>query len=76
MQFYVIMNNGNKLLFPQKEDPNPQRFDVTDQVHNAPNKRRVHIVIDGLDLPEAFTEGSGFDISVDDWDVVETDINL
>ncbi|MGM9799779.1 MAG: DUF5119 domain-containing protein [Muribaculaceae bacterium] len=77
MQFYVIMNDGNKLLFPNtKEDPKADRFDVTDQVHNAPNKRRVHIVIDGLDLPEAITEGSGFLPTVDDWDVVETDINL
>ena len=53
-----------------------ERLDVTDQVHSAPDKRHVHIIIDGLDLPEPIENGSGFDPSVDDWEVVETDIIL
>lgn len=41
-------------------------FDVTDQVDNAPDKRRVHIVIDFLKLTEIIdpTTGGGFDVFV------------
>lgn len=49
--------------------------DVTDQVHGAPNPRRVHIVInDTINLPEPIDGGSGFTPTVDDWEVVEEDI--
>ena len=34
-------------------------FDVTDQVDKAPNKRRVHIVIDSLKLPEIIDPTAG-----------------
>ncbi len=52
------------------------KFDVTDQVHTAPNKRRVHIVIDGLDLPQPMSEDNQFIPSVDDWRDVEEDIYM
>ena len=45
-------------------------------VDNAPDQRHVHIIIDGLDLPEPIENGSGFDPSVDDWEVVEGEIIL
>lgn len=49
--------------------------DVTDQVHNAPNPRRVHIIInDTINLPVPIDGGSGFKPTVDDWDVIEEDI--
>ena len=69
MVFYVIMNDGAKYCFKDSE-----QLDVTDQVHNAPNKRRVHIIIDGLDLPQPIENGDGFIPSVDDWIVEEHDI--
>ena len=49
--------------------------DVTDQVHQAADKRRVHIVIDGLDLPEPIG-GTGFDINTDGWEVVDVEIKM
>ena len=70
MELYVWMDDGQKLLFGTDSD----RFNVTDQVHNAPNKRRVHIIIDGLDLPQPIENGHGFKPTVDDWEVVEGDI--
>ena len=70
MELYVWMDDGQKLLYGTEGD----RFDVTDQIHNAPNKRRVHIVIDGLDLPQPIENGNGYKPTVDDWDVVEGDI--
>lgn len=71
MVFYAVMDDGNKYCYKGGD-----RLDVTDQVHSAPDKRHVHIIIDGLDLPEPIENGSGFDPSVDDWEVVETDIIL
>ncbi len=70
MNLYVWMDDGQKYLFGTEGD----RFDVTEQVHNAPDKRRVHLVIDGLDLPQPIENGHGFRPSVDDWDVWEGDI--
>ncbi len=63
---YVWLKDGSKYFYT---------FDVTDQVDDAPNKRRVHIVIDGLDLPEPFT-GGDMEVAVDDWIVVNEDITL
>lgn len=51
-------------------------FDVTDQVHSAPNRRRVHLIVDGVELPQPIeTEGGGgFTPSIDDWVDNEQDI--
>jgi hypothetical protein len=70
MELYVWMDDGQKVVYGTEGE----RFDVTDQVHNAPDKRRVHIVIDGLDLPQPIENGHGFKPSVDDWEIVEGDI--
>lgn len=71
MVFYVIMDDGAKYCFKDTEN-----LDVTQQVHNAPNYRRVHLIIDGLELPQPIENGHGFKPSVDDWEVVEEDIIL
>lgn len=71
MTFYVVMDDGKKYAYGTDAG---ERFNVTGQVHGAPDKRHVHIIIDGLDLPQPIENGSGFDVSVDDWEVVEEDI--
>lgn len=49
--------------------------DVSDQVHNAPDPRRVHLIIDqDLSLPEPIENGSGFQPSVDEWEEEHHDI--
>lgn len=63
---YVWLKDGSKYYYT---------FDVTDQVDNAPEKRRVHIVIDGLTLPEPITDGD-MEVAVDDWMVVDEDITM
>ena len=63
---YVWLKDGSKYYYT---------FDVTQQVDEAPDKRRVHIVIDGLTLPEPIT-GGDMEVVVDDWIVVEEDIVL
>ena len=62
---YVWFVDGSKYYYT---------FDVTDQIHSAPDKRHVHIIIDGLDFPQPIGNGSGFQPSVDDWQTVEEDI--
>lgn len=70
MALYVWMDDGRKFVYGLSDD----RFDVTGQVLSAPNRRRVHIIIDGLDLPTPIENGSGFNPDVDDWDIIEEDI--
>lgn len=49
-------------------------FDVTDQVHNAPDDKNIYIRIDGLKLPVG---GKDDDLlSVDPWEEVEENIEI
>lgn len=66
LTLYAWMKDGSKYYYT---------FDVTDQVDEAHNKRRVHIIIDGLTLPEPMT-GDDMEVAVDDWIVVNEDIIL
>lgn len=52
------------------------RFDVTDQVRNAPDPMSVLIALRGLVLekPDSGAQG-GFDVGVDGWITVDVDIN-
>jgi len=71
MTFYVVMDDGKKYAYGTDAG---ERFNVTGQVHTASDPKHVHIIIDGLDLPQPIENGSGFDVSVDDWGVVEENI--
>lgn len=70
MTFYIIMDDGSKYMY----GGDSERFDVTNQVHSAPDRRHVHLIIDGIDLPQPIENGSGFSPSVDGWGIVEEDI--
>lgn len=73
MGLYVWMKDGTRYFY----GADGGKFDVTDQVHSAPDRRRVHLIIDGLDLPQAFGEGDeDLDASFDDWQEVNVDIDL
>lgn len=72
MTLYVWMDDGRKLAYGTESSA---RFDVTDQVDNAPDPRNVHIVIDGLDLPVAMEDGM-FRPSADDWQTEHHDIEI
>lgn len=71
MSFYVEMGDGSKYSFT--DAPN---LDVTQQVNSAPDRRNVHIIIDGLDLPTPIENGNGYKPSVDDWGVINEDIKI
>ncbi len=73
MTFYVWMDDGKKYAYGIDAG---EKYNVTEQVNNAPDRRHVHIIIDGLDLPQPMEDGSGFDISVDGWEIIEEEIVL
>lgn len=72
MYLYVWLDDGSKYYYGSSHE----QFDVTTQVHEAPDKRHVHIIIDGLDLPEPITGEDGFDASTDDWIEIEQEIEM
>lgn len=70
MGLFVEMKDGRRYKLLEGD-----HFDVTEQVTNAPNRRRVHIVIDGVEMP-ASGSGAGFDVDLGPWDDGEDlDIN-
>lgn len=51
-------------------------FDVTQQVTGAPDPKHVHIVINGLDLPQPISEGGGFVPSVNEWNDININLQM
>lgn len=64
---YVVQNDGKQVYYT---------FDVTGQIHSAPDKNNVHILIDGLTLPRPIVNGGGIKPSVDEWEDVEVNIPM
>lgn len=62
MGLFLEFANGARYKFIEGD-----HFDVTDQVVSAKNRRRVHIVIDGIEIPEQSSPDAGFDITVNPW---------
>lgn len=71
MTFFVVMNDGTKYRIE-----NYDNLDVTSQVDNAPDRRHVHIIIDGLDIPDSQISDDGWNPTVDDWGVHEEDLKI
>ncbi len=72
MMLYVWMSDGKKYALGAG---NNERFNVTEQIHNAPDKRHVHLIIEGVELPLPIDSGDGgFEPDIDDWGEVYEDI--
>lgn len=65
MVFYVWFKGGTKYYYT---------VDVTRQVDQAPDRKHVHIIIEGLEFPQPLPEDGGFDVDVDEWINVDKDI--
>lgn len=61
MGLFIVMQSGEKYMLLEGD-----HFDVTHQVVNAPNRRRVHIIIYGVKLPPSGT-GTGFEVNLNPW---------
>ena len=66
------MRDGSRFCYGTEGD----KFDVTEQVHSAPDKRHVHLIIDGLELPKPIGGDDNFEASADDWYEINEDIHL
>ena len=64
---YAVLSDGSKWYYT---------YNVTDQIHSAPDPRNVHIVLDGLPLPKPITNGGGFQPEVDPWNPVDIEIEM
>ena len=51
-------------------------FDVTDQIHNAPDRHNVHIMVDGLRLPKPTSNSGGLKPSVNEWHAENIEITM
>lgn len=71
MALYVEFNTGQKVKFTTGDN-----LDVTRQIHSAPDPTDVHIIIDGISIPEPMEGGGGFGPSVDDWSTTEIEIKM
>lgn len=67
MTIYMYLNDGTKWYYT---------FDVTDQVHLAPDPRNVHIVVRGFEFPQPITEGGSIIPNVNDWQSVHITMKM
>ena len=67
MVIYAILADGSKWYYT---------YDVTEQFHTAPDPHRVHILLDKLPIPHPIVDGGGFNPSVDEWEEINTDIDM
>lgn len=63
MELYLQMDDGKGYKYSGSDNLN-----VTSQIHSALNPRDVHIVVQGLKIPTVISNGSGFDVGLDEWD--------
>lgn len=67
LYLFVTLKDGRSFIY---------RFDVTDQVRQAPDRMEVLIELHGLVLEKSETTGTGgFDVAVDGWTTVDVNIN-
>ncbi|MFG6382265.1 MAG: DUF5119 domain-containing protein [Muribaculum sp.] len=64
---YAILSDNAKWCYT---------YDVTAQVHDAPDPHHVDILLDGLPLPKPIQNGNGFRPDIDEWQTVKIDISL
>lgn len=73
MGIYIWTRSGGSIFFGSDEE----RFDVTLQVDTASDRRRVHIIIDGLPLDtvnDGSNAGGGFQPGFGDWSEEHEDL--
>ena len=53
------------------------RFDMTDKLHQSGESGSVTLTVNGLEIPQSDDpEGTGYTPDIDDWPIVDTDIDI
>lgn len=67
LSVYALLRDGSRKVY---------EYDVTSIVASAPNQSDVEIRLQGLEFPYIETSGgTGMEVGVDDWDVVEIELS-
>ncbi len=74
MSLYVWLDDGRKLVFGTTAET-ADKWNVSDQILNASDPKRVHYIIDGLGIPTTM-DGGMFDPSADDWSSEEYELGI
>lgn len=64
---YAVLSDNSKWYYT---------YDITEQIHSAPDRYNVHIVLDGLPLPKPLVNGGGFQPTVDEWQSVNINVEM
>lgn len=67
LTIYLFLSDGSKWYYS---------FDVTDQVHKAPDPHHVNIIVRGLTLPRPLQSDAGLHPDVNDWQTETVDISM
>lgn len=67
LSVYMFLTDGSKWYY---------NFDVTSQVHDAPDPRHVHITLRGLTVPHPITDEGGFRPNVNDWQTEDIEMKM
>ena len=67
LTLFFVLADGSKHYY---------RFDVSDQVNDAPDKRNVHVRLEGLELPKPIVNGGGFHPKVDEWETEHEELEM
>lgn len=74
MVLFLVLTDGSQIMIAHQDE-----LDVTDQIHSARDPRHIHLVIDGVTIPErqrTSSGGTGFSIGTQDWDDVNTVLSM
>ena len=64
---YAVLADGRKWYYT---------YDVTEQIHSAPDQHDIRILLDGLPLPEPAPSSGGLRLSVESWQDVYVNIEM
>lgn len=64
---YAMLSDGSKWYYT---------YDVKDQIHESPDKRKVNILLDKLPLPKPIVNGGGFQPGIDEWQQIDVSIDM
>lgn len=64
---YAVLKDGSQLYYT---------YDVTDQMHQAPDRLNIHLRLEGLPLPTPVGGDGGMNPDVDEWNNVNIDLDM
>lgn len=64
---YAVLKDGSQLYYT---------YDVTDQMHQAPDPLNIHLRLEGLPLPTPVGGDGGMTPGIDDWNDVQIDLEM